>query len=96
MRCSKTDPTKPFTISKVNRQKVVTHQRISAKPDGSGYFVRIQGKSGSSKIECKGSIIDFIKAAAKDLYLKAPESGSMFSTLFVKEEKFGGYICDDE
>lgn len=93
VRLSTTEPEKtPFTISKVNRHGVINHQRVNALPNDAGYYVSIKSDKEIKRIECKGSIYDLIKKSSKDLYLKKECSGSKFSSIFQKEEKFGGYL----
>ena len=97
IRLSLTEPEKtPYTISKVNQKGVINHQRVSVNPGGGGYHVTIKYPKETKKIEAAGPIGNLIKKVEKELYLKTSCSGSMFSSLFQREEKFGGYLQDDD
>jgi hypothetical protein len=97
VRLSLTEPDKtPFTISKVNQKGVINHQRVSVSPDHSSLYVTIKYPKETKKMEATGTIIDLIKKVSKELYLKRDCTGSKFSSLFQKEERFGGYLQDDD
>lgn len=95
VRLSTTEPEKtPFTISKVNRHDVINHQRVYVSPNKTSYYVTIKTDKEIKKIEVKGTIHDLIRKAAKDLYLKKECTGSKFTSIFQKDQKFGGYLMD--
>lgn len=98
IRLSMTEPNKsPFTISKVNRNGVITHQRIYINSKRDGYYVSVKmEKDNFVKIESQGMVSNLIKKISKDLYLKNGCGGSKFSSIFQKEGKFGGYLQDFE
>lgn len=97
VRLSATEPEKsPYTISKVNRQGVINHQRVYVRPEKDGYYVSIKVDNKVKKLEASGMISDLIRKHARDLYLKRDIGGSMFSSIFQKEDKFGGYLQDDD
>jgi serine/threonine protein kinase len=97
IRLSLTEPEKtPYTISKVNQKGIINHQRVSVNPGGAGYYVTIKYPDKPKKFEAAGPIGNLIKLVSKELSLKYACAGSMFSSLFQKQEKFGGYLQDDD
>lgn len=96
VRLSTTEPEKtPFTISKVNREGVVIHQRVHALPNKSGFMLVIKNQKETKKIDANGPITELINKAAKDISLKQPCTGSKFATIFVQEDTIGGYQDDE-
>lgn len=96
IRLSRTEPEKtPYTVSKVNRDGVIIHQRIYALPSKDGYYVSIKSGKEVKRIEARGMISELLRKGARDLYLKKECYGSQFSSIFQKEDKFGGYLLDE-
>src|SRR6185437_15169517 len=92
LRLSLTEPEKtPFTISKVNREGVVIHQRVHVLPHQAGYLLVIKSAKETKKIESNGPITELIHKAAKDISLKQPCVGGKFAVIFAQEGTIGGY-----
>ena len=96
VRLSTTEPEKtPFTISKYSRDGTVTHQRVSARSDGRGFYVAFKTKKGNEKIEEPGGIEKLIAKASKELRLKKACPGSRYHDFFEKRVAApysGGYL----
>jgi len=93
VRLSMTDPeASPHTISKVNAEGVINHQRIYAHPNGAGYYVI--SKSGSKSTEISGTnLLDLIKKLKK--IIGKPLEGNKYRSFFLAEPQNGGYQDED-
>lgn len=92
LRASLTDPgNTPFTISKVNREGVIIHQRVHFLPQKKGFQVTFKSGTETKKMQVDGPITELIHNVAKDMSLKQVCAGSKFSTIFTKSEVMGGY-----
>jgi len=93
IRLSMTDPeTSPYTISKVNSEGVINHQRIYVQPNNGGYYVI--SKSGSKSTEITGtSITDLVKKLKK--IMGKPLEGNKYRSFFLAEPQNGGYQDED-
>lgn len=88
VRASVTEPSQPFTISKMSKNGKINHQRIGWNVKTGVYTINITFKTGPQDVTSKpGKPLDaFLKNLSKDLYLKEPCPGSKFEYLFVLEE----------
>eukprot|EP01125_Pyxidicula_operculata_P008052 TRINITY_DN2723_c0_g2_i1.p1 TRINITY_DN2723_c0_g2~~TRINITY_DN2723_c0_g2_i1.p1 ORF type:complete len:520 (-),score=121.37 TRINITY_DN2723_c0_g2_i1:64-1623(-) len=96
VRFSLTEPDRtPFTISKVNKNGAINHQRVYVQPDGKGYYVHVKYKSGTKKVEVPGSFEALFKKVKSDLRLKTVCPGSQYLVLF-SASKVDGYLPSPE
>eukprot|EP01127_Copromyxa_protea_P014389 TRINITY_DN3999_c0_g1_i4.p1 TRINITY_DN3999_c0_g1~~TRINITY_DN3999_c0_g1_i4.p1 ORF type:complete len:416 (-),score=42.13 TRINITY_DN3999_c0_g1_i4:33-1280(-) len=86
VRVSLTDPYgSPFTLSMLNNNKTVEHQRIGMAKNGV-YWTLVKIKGQTHRIE-EYNIDELIKRAVKHLDLRAPVLGSKYRSIF-------GSMCD--
>lgn len=89
IRLSMTDPeTSPYTISKVNSEGVINHQRIYAQNNAPGYYV--VSKSGSKSTEIQAPDLSELVHKLKKLIGK-PLEGNKYRSFFLSEPEMGGY-----
>jgi len=88
-----------FTITKVNHQGIVNHQRIEYQPN-KGFGIAISSTSGRKNVEC-GCLVELLETVKFDLNLESSCPGSPFSSIFEIQDKskqaadnLSGYILD--
>lgn len=91
IRVSNKDRLQPFVISKVSRQSEINHQRITYNVKTGKFSLDVLLKAGTKSIESTGSLVEFIKEASEDLYLKRACPGSMYGAVFTQAH-LAGYL----
>jgi len=83
-----------FTISRVNKQKKMLHQRIDYDPD-TGFCIKLNTTQGTSTIRAKESLREFLGRLSKPCQLERPCDGSKYEALF-KSTEIGSYDLVDD
>jgi len=85
-----------FTISKMNKNGAISHQRIEYKTN-KGFQVSVLTKKGK-KIIRETSLLNLVNQIKHELYLKNPCPNSPYEELFAKNKsKLDGYlVCDSD
>jgi hypothetical protein len=95
VRVSLTDPfMHPYTLSMLNQNKIVDHQRIGVTKTG-GYWTLVKIKGQTQRIE-EERIEILVKRAVKHLELKAPCLGSKYRSIFGTATAIGGGYLNSE
>eukprot|EP01125_Pyxidicula_operculata_P022104 TRINITY_DN8888_c0_g1_i1.p1 TRINITY_DN8888_c0_g1~~TRINITY_DN8888_c0_g1_i1.p1 ORF type:complete len:552 (+),score=115.55 TRINITY_DN8888_c0_g1_i1:38-1693(+) len=87
VRLSTSEPvhSNPFTITKLNSQSEIVHQRINFK-DGK-YFISVKDKTGNRELASTKGLIFLIEEIMKTKFVKYPAPRSKYSTIFAKLPK---------
>lgn len=94
IRTSLTDPfVNPFTISMLNSNKMVDHQRIGVSKGI--YFTLVKVKGQTVKLE-EEDVEQLVKRAAKHLDLKTECLGSKYAAIFSLSKRVGGGYLNSE